>query len=132
MDSWLTLLFFAAFLSISHAQSADQDGQESENKLEELMFRQAHDLASMMMDVKTLITISLRQDDLAPVMTSASQQEDKLSDIESRLKTFETRIENIEAHTESILMHLVKGNVVQKYNKFNVTQCSRISIVLPY
>lgn len=85
------------------------------------MFRQATDLASMMMDVKTLMMTALRQDDLAPmmmdvktqVMTLASQQED----IENRLKTFETRIENIETHMENILMRLSKGKIVQKYNK---------------
>ena len=82
MDFWFTLLVCAACLSLSHEQSAGQDGSESDNKLGQLIFRQAQDLASMMADIKVLLMIS-------------TEQQKKMAEIETRMANVETELGNV-------------------------------------
>ena len=93
MGFWFTLIVCAAWINISYAQSAGQDGSECNNKLEQIMYRQVQDLASMMMDIKTVIMISSRQEErMAEIETQIANIE---TSVQTRMENMETKLTNI-------------------------------------
>ena len=145
MGFWFTLIVCAAWINLSYAQSVGQDGSECNNKLEQLIYRQAVDLATVMTDMKTLIMISSQQDKMDDIETRFANIETKMTYYESQMSNVMTEIANIKTEIgnvktevannsqtmmekiENIMANLTaqteSGNVIiQKYYKINIHQ----------
>ena len=120
MGSWFTLIVCAAWINLSYAQSAGQDGSEC-NKLEQLIYRQAQDLASMMMDIKILIMISSRQEErMAEIESQIANTETNVktgvTNVQTRMGNMETKLASINTEVRNVKteMRNVKAEVTNK------------------